>query len=518
MAKKTITLLILDGWGNGNRDISNPIFQAKTPHIDFLKENYPFTSLQASGIAVGLPWNEPGSSEVGHLTIGAGQVIYQHYPRISIVIRNGSFFQNKVLSDAINFVKKNNSTLHIIGLLTSATVHASYEHLIALLKFCKNNNLSAVALHLFSDGRDGKAREAPILLDNLISEMTAIGIGRIATLIGRFYAMNHEDEWFKTNRAFNLIVENIGEEISDYKEAFKKLYEDPANTDEYLPPLVLSKEKFKDGDAAIFFNFREDGIRQLTRAFVDPQFKEFKRPPRNNIFIATFTKIFNDLTIPVAFPFEPPKITLTKILAFYHMRQLKITEAAKAAHVTYFFNGLSHEVFPLESRRIFPASEESIFKKPEMRCLEITDALIAALGDRLYDFIFVNLANPDMAAHTGDFELGVKTASIIDEALGRIYDAVLNTGTILIVTSDHGNLERMRNPETAEQETSHNLSPVPFLLVTKEITKKKSADEVRRREQHMSGTLADIAPTILELFGIPKPPEMTGRSLLGEIL
>ncbi|MEK9154662.1 MAG: 2,3-bisphosphoglycerate-independent phosphoglycerate mutase [Patescibacteria group bacterium] len=512
MSKRTVVLIILDGWGIGKHDASNPIFQIKPKNIEFIKSNFPAGALQASGIAVGLPWQEEGNSEVGHLNIGAGKVIYQNYPKISLAIREESFFKNEVLKAAFDHAKKNNSAVNLIGLLTDANVHASYEHLKALIEFSKRENVEKLNLHLITDGRDSPPQSAIELINRLGDEKS-----KLASVAGRYYGMDRDKHWDRTQNYYSAITGNgIITDLNNLENHIKGAYEKGLN-DEYVVPTLIGPEKrfISDNDAVIFFNFREDRMRQIVDSFITKDFDKFPRKLLSNLYIATLVGYDNRFSVPVAFSKDASENPLSKILADNNKTQFRIAETEKYAHVTYFFNGEKELPFQNEFRVIIPSrSDIHHDEHPEMRAREITERLLSALEEEGYDFILANLANADMVAHTGNYEATVEAIKIIDEEVGKIVSAVLEHNDFLIITSDHGNAERMFNPLTGEPETKHDPSPVPIYLVAKEFQRPKTEIEMDAAEKNTIGILADVAPTILEIMGIPKPKEITGQSLL----
>jgi 2,3-bisphosphoglycerate-independent phosphoglycerate mutase len=520
MRTKTVVLVILDGWGIGEHHQGNPIRQTQLPTFEWMKQNFPLLALQASGIAVGLPWGEEGNSEVGHLTIGAGKVIFQHYPRITMAIKDGSFFNNPALKGAFEHARQTGGKVHLLGLLTSGNVHASFEHLIALLRLAKDENATQLLLHLFTDGRDSGPREAPKLLNNLLKEISAIGIpARLASISGRFYAMDRDQRWDRTERVWKLLTTGTRFQAST-DEVLEETYKRNLSDEFVEPTMIGSPEEaprltIKSGDALIFFDFREDAILQLAESFASSDFQGFEREPLENLYVATMTEYRPGLTPHVAFP--PQLITnpLAKVLSDAGKRQLHLAESEKAAHVTYFFNGLRSEPFPQEFWVIIPSPQAFKFEEqPELAAPEITNRLLQALEEGIYDFIVVNFANPDLIAHTGNFNAAIEVAKIIDKHLNRIAATCLKFGFPLVITSDHGNIESMLDPMTGIIETRHNPSPVPFHLIDKRFYRPRRESEIISNEKTINGSLADVAPTILNLFNIPKPPEMTGESLL----
>lgn len=516
--RRAYVLIILDGWGIGEPNESNPIYLAAPENINFIRKNFPAATLQASGIAVGLPWEESGNSEVGHLTIGAGKVIYQHFPRISLAIDDGSFFENEALKKAFEHSRKNKSAVHVAGLLTSGSVHASFKHLAALIEMAKKENCREIYLHLFSDGRDSPPRSVLILLEKLELEIKKHGVGTLATLTGRYYGMNREDNWDRTEKAYQVIT-GEGQIIQNLEEEIKKVYSRELD-DEFIPPFIIKESHpVKDKDALIFFNFREDSIRQIVEPFTNPEFHRFPTKPLKDIFVVTLTQYHENFKAAVAFPKESVENPLGKVLADQQKIQLRIAETEKYAHVTYFFNGLNERPFPNEYRVLIP-SQNLIHQdeKPEMMASAVTDRALAAINEGGFDFILVNYANPDIIAHTGNFEATVQAVKTVDREMGRLLKSVTSQNHVMVVTSDHGNAEVLIDLKTGQAETKHDPNPVPFYLIANEYKKQKNDEKIRRSESYTGGILSDVAPTMLELMKIPKPPEMTGQSLLNQLL
>ncbi len=507
--RRTIILTILDGWGIGPDDESNPIHVVNPQNIAYLKANFPAGLLQASGISAGLPWGEEGNSEVGHLNLGAGRIIYQNYPRISLSIKDGSFFKNPALKNAFEHAKKYDSAVNLIGLLSEGNVHASLEHLLALIKFSQEEKITKLNLHLFSDGRDSPPHSLMELLARLPKEV------KIVTLSGRFYAMDREKYWDRTQKAYSVLT-GEGSVISDIEKYAKENYERKL-TDEFIGPVIVGPEKqsVQDNDALIFFNFREDRIRQLAAAFIDKEFKNFPVKSFNNLYVTTMTKYDKGLNVPVAFQPEKIGTCLGKVLEDNGKFQFRIAETQKYPHITYFFNGMREKPFKNEYRVLIP-SKAVIHQEehPEMMALEITTRVIESIAENAFDFILVNYANSDIIAHTGNYEACIQVVKIIDEQISKIVKAVIEHNAILLITADHGNIERLFDPLTGLPETQHDPNPVPIYLVAKEFQKVKTKEEVDFSEKNNVGILADVAPTILELMGLPKPKEMTGQSLL----
>jgi 2,3-bisphosphoglycerate-independent phosphoglycerate mutase len=517
MSTKSVVLVILDGWGIGSWDKSNPIYAAAPKNIAYLKANFPSGALQASGIAVGLPWGEEGNSEVGHLSMGSGKILYQNYPRISLAIRDGSFFKNEILEEAAEHVRKNNSSLNLFGLLTEANVHASLEHLDALIKFAEQGKIN-FNLHLITDGRDSPPQSALGLLPKMPKE-------KLASIAGRYYAMDRDKRWDRTEAAYKVLI-GEGQTTDDLENHIKKTYERGLN-DEYVEPIGLISQigligpigPIKDNDALIFFNFREDRMRQMTEAFINKNFDKFPTKKFSNLYIATMISYDDKFQVPVVFPFGKITNPLSKTLSDSGKTQFKIAETEKYAHITYFFNGQEEKPFKNEYRVLVPSKKILRYDEfPEMMAQEITNRAVEAIEEGVYDFILINYANPDILGHTGNFQAAVEAIKIVDEQIGKITKAALSRDATLVITSDHGNVEKMVDPATGMPETKHDPSLVPIYLVSKNYERHRSEAEIRRSERESVGVLSDIAPTILELLGMPKPKEMTGSSLLKFLL
>lgn len=521
---KPIILAILDGWGIGRSAKNNPISQAKIPNIKRVEKNYPACSLQASGIAVGLPWNESGNSEIGHMVIGSGQIIYQYLPRISMDIKNGKFFSNLALLKTIEHVRKNNSILHLMGLASSGNVHSYLEHIYGLLEFAERKNIEKLRLHLFIDGKNAPLKEGVKIIAE-IQERLKNPDWKIATIIGRFYAMDRNGNWNQTEKAYNLITQGMGEKTQDPIKKLKEKYEQDIN-DTYIEPIVIVDEKqnpvglVKNDNAIIFFNFREDSARQLTKAFVSENFIEFPRPYLNNLFFCTMTRYDKKIPTEVAYPPIEIKNHLTEVLGNLGKKVLKIAETEKYGHVTYFFNGDREGLCPYEDRQLIPTKIVSHYEEnPEMQADRVTDEVIKGVKQK-YDLIVVNYANPDLIGHTGDLNAAVKTVEIIDKIINRLISMAEYGECILILTSDHGHIEEMVDPQSGEPKTKHTVNPVPFYLVGEEFKLKKprTKEEIETLYLPSQGILCDIAPTILGIMKIPQPSEMTGESLLKVLL
>ncbi len=513
--KPRVVLAILDGWGIGKKNATNPLHTYPPQAINELKSNYSIGSLQSSGIAVGLPWGEEGNSEVGHLTIGAGKIIYQHYPRITLAVRSGAFAKNKILEAALAHAKKNNSGLNLIGTLSKGNVHASMEHLEALLNSAKRAGLTDVKLHLFADGKDSPPRSLLELLAQVESMIKSIGVGRVASVIGRYFALDRDEHWNLTEIAYRTLVgqgpitnDLAGEVAKNYAKGFG---------DEFFEPRLIEPNPagIKSNDSAIFFDFREDSIRQLAASFLQKDFNHFARQDLQNIFYATMTHYSDNFDFPVVSPPEVITEPLGKILADAGLTQMRVAETQKYAHVTYFFNGYRDAPYENEYRVLVPSQNIARpDEQPAMMAKEIATRVIEAITGGGFDFVLANFANADVIAHTGNYEAAMETIKVLDQEIARIAKTCLEQNAVLMITSDHGNIEVMLDARTGQPETKHDANLVPFYLIGRGYEKRKTSIEVERLEQEAMGLLADVAPTILEVLGVEKPKEMSGQSLL----
>ena len=501
---KPVMLMILDGWGIAPAGPYNAAKTAQTPNLARLFQTYPHTRLQASGNAVGLPEGQMGNSEVGHLNIGAGRIVYQELTRITKACEDGALLQNKALLNCMAQVKANGGALHLMGLLSDGGVHSHEKHLWALLKMGKAQGIAHVYVHAFLDGRDVGPSTALTYIERLEKVMAETGCGEIATVSGRYYAMDRDKRWERTQKAYNNITAHTGAKFASAAEGIKASYA-AGKTDEFVEPFVVASKadsRVKDGDGVIFYNFRPDRARQLTRAFTDTDFTGFERTKLNVSFVC-MTQYDATISAAVAFPPESLTNTLGEVLAKNNLRQLRIAETEKYAHVTFFFNGGVEEPNPLEDRVLIPSPKVATYDlQPEMSAYEVTDKLLALLDENKYDAIILNFANPDMVGHTGVMAAAVKAMEAVDACVGKIAAKVLAMGGALCITADHGNLEKMYDAEAKQPYTAHTTNPVPFLLAS---NNKYSLHE---------GILADIAPTLLALLGIAQPAEMTGHSLI----
>lgn len=511
MVSKPLLLMILDGWGLGEACSSNAILAAQPANFFRLQNKYPYTVLEASGRAVGLPEGQMGNSEVGHLNIGAGRVVYQEITRISEAIEDGSFFENEELLAAVSFARSNQCAVHLMGLLSDGGVHSHLDHIIALLKLCKMQGAPRVLVHCFLDGRDVPPASATTYIRQLEEEMAQLGIGQIATVQGRYWAMDRDKHWDRVEKGYRAMVEGEGVKAASARAAVAQSY-DSRVTDEFVEPTVVVDQEGKpvgliqDGDSIIFFNFRADRARQITRAFVDKDFAGFERRVCPRTYYVCLTRYDATIEAPVAYPPQNLTNTLGEVLSRHGLHQLRIAETEKYAHVTFFFNGGVEEPNPLEERVLIPSPPVPTYNlKPEMSAYEVTARVIAEINSGKYDVIIMNYANPDMVGHTGVLEAAVQAVKAVDECLGRVVDAVQARGGTVLVTADHGNAETMCEPGTDEPHTAHTCDQVPFILID---------ERYRGRVLRQGGSLRDIAPTMLSLLGRSLPAEMTGKNLI----
>lgn len=511
--------MILDGFGVAPDSDGNAITRADMPRWKELVRTYPTMTLRASGEEVGLSWGEMGNSEVGHLAIGAGRVYYQLFPRINRDIATGDFFKNAAFLKAAEHAKKNGSALHLIGLVSGGRVHAMDEHCHALLKFAKDQGLSKVYVHAVLDGRDTIYNAGIDFVSTLQAKMAELGVGKIATMSGRYYAMDRDNRWDRVARAYNAMALGEGEKASDPIEALKASYAKEVYDEQFVPMVVDAEGLVKDGDAAIFFNFRPDRARELTKAFVLPSFDKFPRQGIKDLLFVTMAEYEAGLPVDVAYPPEQVQNCLAKVLSDAGLRQLHIAETEKYAHVTFFLNGTFEQPFPGEDRVIVPSPQVSSYDQaPAMSALEVTDRVVKAIQSGTYDFIVMNYANPDMVAHTGVFDATVKALETVDTCVGRVADAALAAGGVVFLTADHGNAEELKNLRTGDIDKEHATNPVPLVIIGKAYEGMAAASgEVPDGDLSLLppvGMLADVAPTVLSVLGIPQPPEMTGAPLL----
>lgn len=538
-----VVLIVLDGFGIAPPSPGNAISLANPENYNSFIRMYPNTQLTASGEAVGLPPGEVGSTEVGHLNIGAGRIIYQSLPRINLSIADGSFYKNEALLKAVAHISKTDGALHIIGLVGSGNVHASVEHLYSLLLFYKEHGIQKVFIHVITDGRDSPPKAAFNYLQALEAKLSEMGIGTIASIMGRYYAMDRDRRWERIEKAYVCLTKGEGKKALTWHEAIDSSYKEN-KSDEFIEPTCIVDENgspkalIRENDAVVFFNFRIDRPRELTKAFVLDDFenkanlssfdpyaikyikrhelqeeavaKPFIRGPKiPNLLFITMTEYERNLPVEVAFPPHIVAMPLGRIISQRQLFQLRVAESEKERFVTFYFNGLREAVFPYEERLIIPSPKVPTYNlKPEMSAVEIGNALCQKIYENKYSFILANFANPDMIGHTGDLNAAISAIKVVDGCLGKIAEAVLKTGYTLLITADHGNCEDMIDAKTGLFSTEHSGNPVPFVAVSEKLRGNKPSLQ--------SGILADIAPTVLSLLHIPVPPEMTGRNLLEE--
>ncbi len=540
-----VALIVLDGFGIAPPGPGNPVYLANPQTINSLLYSYPNTTLKASGEAVGLPPQEVGNTEVGHINLGAGKIVYQDLPRINMSIADGTFYSNEALLGAVGHVKKNNGKLHFIGLTGEGYVHSSIDHLFALLYFAKENNVANVFVHAITDGRDSPPKAAEQTIAPLEEKMKKLGVGSIASVMGRYYAMDRDRRWERIEKAYTCLTQGTGEQAATASQAVQESYKKGV-TDEFILPTVITgsgqgNSRIGTGDAVIFFNYRIDRPRELTKAFVLEDFEHkanesasfdpyqvkyekthlpkssvevtppFARGPRiDNLMFVTMTEYEKGLPVQIAFPPSMVELPIGKILSDSGLKQLRMAESEKERFVTYYFNGLREQAFPGEDRLIIPSPKVPTYDmKPEMSAPELTTTLVQKMKEKQHSFILINFANADMVGHTGNIEASVKAINTLDQCLAHISQAALEHGWTVLITADHGNVEQKINPSTGQISTEHTSNPVPFIAISTEFQ--------GRLAKLQNGILADLAPTILTLLNIPKPPTMTGRNLLEEL-
>ncbi|MFZ1721650.1 MAG: 2,3-bisphosphoglycerate-independent phosphoglycerate mutase [Microgenomates group bacterium] len=535
-----VVLLILDGWGIGPNNAGNAIVRAKTPNMDRYWMSFPHTQITASGEAVGLPRGEDGNTETGHLNIGAGHIVYQDLPRINMSIADGSFANTPAFLNAIAHVRRNNSRIHLMGLIGAGGVHSNIEHLYALMHFCKSNGMEKVFIHGFTDGRDSPPTSGISYVQHILDRCKEIGVGKIASLMGRYYAMDRDKRWDRIERAYNCLTVSSEKTSTDPIQALKAQY-DANITDEFIEPISILDENaapitINDNDAVIFFNYRIDRPRELTRAFVLPNFEEgvqheafdpyaekysntniqkvpigaetfIRQKKVSNVYFVTMTRYEENLPTDVGFPPQNIKNPLCKVLSMHGLRQLRTTETEKEKFVTYYLNGQQEVLYPGEDRVIFPSKGvKSYDQAPAMSTPEIAAEMVERINKDMYDVIIANLCNGDMVGHTGNLDATITACEILDEHVGKIVNAAYAKGGTVLITADHGNAEELINNQTGEIDTEHSIYPVPLLIIGKQFANKPI--------MLPTGILADIAPTLLSIMGISKPDSMTGRALV----
>lgn len=524
LARKPAVLIIIDGLGVAAPSRGNAIAMAKTPNLDNLMSHYATTTLQAAGDSVGLPWGEMGNSEVGHLAIGSGRIIYQALPRITRSVVDGSFFTNQAFTEAITSATGHGGKVHIMGMFSSAGVHSLDEHGFALIELCRQMKIKDVFIHAILDGRDTPYNSGLEYINRLQQKLRSLRTGTLATVSGRYFAMDRDNHWDRIQLAYDAMAHGRGRTTADPAQAIQESYHQGV-FDEQFVPTVITKDgqpvtTVSDHDAVIFFNFRNDRARELTKAFVLPGFEKFPRPEYlRDISFVTMTEYEKSLPVAIAFPPEEVTEPLAKVFSDMGIKQLHAAETEKYAHVTFFFNGGVETAFPGEDRALVPSPMVSSYdQKPEMSAREITDRVMQGLNSGQYGFIVVNFANPDMIGHTGNMPATMKAIECVDECVGQITEMVLSINGVVLITADHGNVEAKIDPATGEVSKEHSANPVPLTIIANDLP----ASVLQRFHAPMRdlstltpvGVLADIAPTLLGLVGVPAPASMTGHNLL----
>ena len=507
--KKPIALIIMDGFGESKIVEGNAVLNAKTPNLDKLIAECPNTLIAASGMDVGLPEGQMGNSEVGHTNIGAGRIVYQDLTRVSKSIADGDFFTNEVLVEAMNNAK--NGALHLMGLISNGGVHSHIDHLKALIKMAKEQGVENVFVHGFTDGRDVAPTSALSFVEDIENYMKEVGVGKFASLSGRYYAMDRDKRWERVQLAYEAMVTGKGNTATSAKEAIEKSYAED-KIDEFVVPTVIVDENgqpiglIKENDSIVFGNFRPDRAREITRALVDNDFVGFERPNMNTFFVCLTTYDVTITNVHVAFKPQSLENTLGEYLAKNGKSQLRTAETEKYAHVTFFFNGGVEEANEGEERLLVPSPKVATYDlQPEMNAPELTEKVLAKIDEDKYDFIVLNYANPDMVGHTGVVEAAIKAVETVDTCVGKVVDKIVSKGGSVLITADHGNAELMQDPETKTTITAHSTNPVPFIVV---------GEEFKTANLREGGRLSDIAPTVLDMMNLKKPEEMTGQSLI----
>jgi len=508
---RPFVLIIIDGWGYSADTFGNAIAAARTPFWDELYRTRPHTLVAASGEAVGLPEGQQGNSEVGHLTIGSGRVVYQPLTRISRAVRDGSFFENRELIGAVDSAKERGRALHLLGLVSPGGVHSHQDHAVAICELARRRGLDRVYVHAFTDGRDELPQSGAGFMEEFTGELRRVGVGRVASVAGRYYAMDRDKRWDRVALAYEILA-GRGEASAPDPVGYIRSQYDAGITDEFLPPVAICPDserpaRIQDGDSVIFFNFRPDRAREMTHALIDAEFSSFHRSrvPRDLHYV-TMTEYEAGLPVHIAYPPETVRNPLAEVVSASGARQFHCAETEKYAHVTYFVNGGREQPFEGEDRLLIPSNKQvpTYDQAPEMSAVPITDAVVERIhqgGDAL---IVINYANPDMVGHTGDFAATVRACETVDSCLDRVVAATREAGGAVLITADHGNAEHKIDPETQEPLTAHTTNPVPVVLTGTEVASLRQG-----------GGLCDIAPTVLEVMGLGQPAEMTGRSLIG---
>lgn len=503
-----VLLCIMDGWGiSQNKCPKDAVKEANTPNYDKFKAEEKFTTIFADGEHVGLPEGQMGNSEVGHLNLGAGRIVYQELTRINKAIKEGTFFKNEKLLAAVKHAKDNNSSIHFMGLVSDGGVHSSFEHLMALIDLAKQEGLEKVYVHAFLDGRDTPPQSAVKYVAQVDEKLASVGLPKVASVMGRYYAMDRDNRWDRVEKAYNCLLLGEGKHSQSAVEAVEKSYADGANDEFVLPTAIGGAEsRINDNDSVVFFNFRPDRAREISKAIEFETFAGFeRRAVRKNLYFVSFTQYDETFTFPVAF--EPQRLTnlLGEVLDEHNIKQLRTAETEKYAHITFFFNGGEETPNKLETRVLVASPKVATYDlQPEMSAYQVCDKVLEALDNDEYGFVLVNFANPDMVGHTGVVSAAVKAVEVVDECVGKIAQRAKEKNVVMLLTADHGNAECMQDPTTGAPFTAHTTNKVPFFVIN-------DNEDVKLKD---SGALCDIAPTILELLNIEKPAEMTGESLL----
>ena len=520
---RPLLLIVLDGWGIAPPSRANAISLAKTPNMDGYLATYPAMAIQAAGESVGLSWGEIGNSEVGHLSMGSGRVLYQSLPRVSKAIADGSFFQNEAFLEACKQVQQKKSALHLVGLVSSGGVHSFNEHLYALLELVAHAGLTRVYIHCFLDGRDTPHNSGSNFIAKLQDKIRKVGVGAIATIAGRFYSMDRDNHWERTQLAYEAMVHGVSEKtFTDPLKAVQASYDAHVFDEQMSPAVIVDGNgpvgKVSDGDAVIFFNFRADRARQLTKAFVLPGFAKFERAYLKNLLFVTMTEYEKDLPVKIAFPPEHVATPLAKVLSDAGLTQLHIAETEKYAHVTYFFNGGQEVKYKGEEHILIPSVRVASYdQKPAMSAREITTRVISEIRESRFDFVVLNFANADMVGHTGDLDATIQAVEILDGCIGQLVETVRAYDGAVLITADHGNAETMFNLQTGAIDKMHSNNPVPFIIIGKQWEGKNVTYGVRGTDLSTAasaGILSDVTATILKILGLRRPDEMVGTPLI----
>ncbi len=510
MNNKRVLLTIMDGWGYGEENSTNAIYIANTPNFDHITKTYPNTKIYADGEHVGLPDGQMGNSEVGHLNLGAGRIVFQELTRINNAIKTGELFKNEQFLKAIDHVKANDSSIHLVGLVSDGGVHSSMDHLFALIDLAKEKGLKKVYVHALLDGRDTPPKSAVGYVAQVNKKLSECGLSQVASVIGRYYAMDRDQRWDRVEKAYNCLISGEGEKAASGEVGIENCYKNDI-TDEFVLPTIVdgAQSRISDNDAVIFFNFRPDRAREITKAINGKDFDGFDRKKVvNNLYYICMTQYDETFNMPIAYPPQEFKQILGDVLESNGIKQYRTAETEKYAHVTFFFNGGVEKPYPGETRVLVNSPKVATYDlQPEMSAPEVTEKVIEAVKNNKYQFILVNFANPDMVGHTGVKEAAVKAIETIDDTLGQILKAVKEENVTMLLTADHGNAEKMIDCETNQPFTAHTTNMVPFAVINYD-------KEIKLQE---GGKLADVAPTVLDIMEIEKPEEMTGLSLLSKV-